>query len=198
MAPRKSPPPPTAGGGVSQSEAPDRAVQYLATHPLTAHLKAKYPADVQQVAAVRIRPVIGVDPSAWPMVSATGLPHGVPWHLVRAHALLHWTVHESNPDQAALDSAIRLIHESELQLLADIGLKHVLAGRKGRAQQKKDADGRRTDILSTFDRLRGAQPAAAKIEPIVAETAAECCVSTRTVWRYLGQRAKELTASGPD
>lgn len=172
--------------------------QYLAEHPLTVYLKGKYPSAFHQIAAVHVRPVVDVDPSSWPMISATGLPHDVPRHLVKAHALLRWSVHEINPDPAALDSANQIIHDSWLQLLAGIGLKHVQAGQKGRAQQKRNAGALRTTILSTFDQLRSEQPTEAKIEPIVEDTAKQCGCSARTVWRALDWRQNKLTVNGAD
>lgn len=176
----------------------ERLAAYLACQPLTMHLKNRYAAAFQQVENVRIRPVAGADPSVWPMVSATGLPQGVPRYLVRAYALLRWSVHESDPDQGALDSALKIIHESDLMLFAEMGLKHALAGRKGRAQQSKEASDLRAVILTTFDRLRSMQPQGGKVEPVVADTAAQCNCKSRTVWNALSWRKKKLTASGPD
>lgn len=157
--------------------------------PLSIHLRANYPAAVQQVEAVRIRPVIGVDPSAWPMVSATGLPHGVPWHLVRAHALLRWSV--LNPDHAALDSALRIIHESELLMLSEIARKFSLAGEVGRAAQRQIAAKNHERILSIFDRLRMERPGAS-VNDLVSRTATEAGCSEATVWRSL-RRKKVLS-----
>jgi len=176
-----------------------RSNQYLAEHPLTVYLKAKYSSAFHQIAAVRARPVVDVDPSSWPMVSAMGFPRDVPRHLVQAHALLRWTVQERNPDPEALCSVDQIIHDSWLQLLADIGMKHALAGLKGRAQQKKDAATLRTTILSTFDRLRSVATTDAKIEPIVEDTASQCGCSSRTVWRALKWRSSNnITDNGPD
>lgn len=171
------------------------AAQYLAEHPLTVYLKAKYKSAFHQIAAVRARPVVDVDPSSWPMVSATGLPRDVPRHLVKAHALLRWSVYESNPDTAALDSANRIIHESWLQIFADIGQKHTSAGKAGRVVQRKSAEEKREHVLTIFDRLKIDRPKSSKSD-LVTRAAAEAECSKETVWRAL--RTRKSTVIGPD
>ncbi len=173
----------------------ERLADYLARHPLTMHLQTKYAADFQQVENVCIRPVAGVDPSAWPMVSATGLPQGVPRYLVRAYALLRWSVHESNPDPEALDSALKIIRESDLMLLAEMGMKHALAGQKGRAVQKKAAYKNHDRVVSIFQKLKSARPSASTND-LVSRTANEAVCSEATVWRAL--RQSKSTVTGPD
>lgn len=168
--------------------------KYLDAHPLTEHLKGLYPLDFGWIAAVRIKPLAGVDPSAWPLITNGGL-RDVPRDLVRAYALLRWIVLESHPDTAELESADRIINAAELCLLADVGLKHVQAGKKGRAVQKQAASNNHQRVLAIYNRLNSERPRSSKND-LVSRTASEAACSKATVWRAL--RSKKSTVTGPD
>lgn len=108
---------------------------------------------------------------------------------MRAYALLRWSVHESNPDPKALDSALKIIHESELMLLAESGLKTFVAGKKGGQTQKRAAEAEYARIRGVFDRLWNEplrrRDYTGEKTAIVRAVAKEVGCEERKVWRAL-------------
>ena len=168
---------------------------YLDSHLLTKLLKKRYRVVFDEISSVRIIYQPGAHPASWPMTSLTGFPPDVPRHLLRAYALLKWITFEDPPDSRDLDDATGIIKEALNSQFFDIGVKHTVAGIKGRKAQQELASENKAEIIAVFERLRGERQTASNND-LVARTVTETGKSESTVRRAL--RSKQRTVTGTD
>ena len=168
---------------------------YFDSHPLTKLLEKRYPNVFDEISSVRIIYQPAAHPASWPMTSLTGFPPDVPRHLLRAYALLKWITFEDPPDSSDLDDASGIINEALLSPLSEMGLKHTVAGMKGRKAQQELALKNKAEIIAVFERLRGERQTASNND-LVDRTVKKTGKSESTVRRAL--RTKKRTVTGTD